>query len=89
MGTRPAKSSPVITASEIGQFTYCANAWYLRRCGYEPQSPALETGTQAHTALGDTMDDLRKRHRRATRILAAGLLLLLLGLLTTMIGVTL
>jgi hypothetical protein len=87
MGTRTPRSSPVITASEIGQYTYCSNAWYLHRCGYEPQSPALETGTQAHTALGDTMDDLQRRHRRATRVLAAGLILLFLGLLAYLIGV--
>jgi hypothetical protein len=37
-----------ITASEIGEFAYCSRAWYLKRCGEEPQSPHLEEGVAFH-----------------------------------------
>jgi CRISPR/Cas system-associated exonuclease Cas4 (RecB family) len=37
-----------ITASEIGEFAYCPRAWYLKRCGEEPQSPHLERGVAFH-----------------------------------------
>jgi hypothetical protein len=87
MGTRPVRSSPVISASEIGQFTYCANAWYLQRCGHEPDSPLLEVGTQLHHDHGKTLQKLDRRGRRATRALAAGLLIFLLALLLIILEV--
>lgn len=37
-----------ISASEIGEFAYCAKAWYLKRCGEEAQSPHLAEGVAFH-----------------------------------------
>jgi hypothetical protein len=89
MGTRPSRSSPVISASEIGQYTYCANAWYLQRCGHEPDSPLLERGTQLHHDHGTALQHLERREHNASRALAAGLLVVLLALLLIIFEVVL
>ena len=46
--TRQHNRQPVITASEIGEFVYCAKAWQLKRAGEEADSPALAQGTAFH-----------------------------------------
>jgi len=89
MGTRPPQPSPVISASEIGQFTYCANSWYLRRQGHEPDSPLLDVGTDRHHALGDSLEAIQRRETHASRALAVGLLILLLALLALVLGMIL
>lgn len=89
MGTRPQRTSPVISASEIGQYTYCAQAWYLQRCGYEPESPALETGTSLHHAHGETLQTVTQQDKQASRALAAGLLIILIAILLFVLGVML
>jgi len=48
----------IISASEVGEFTYCAKAWYLRRCGEVPQGPRLDAGASYH-------------HKHATRVALA------------------
>jgi hypothetical protein len=64
----------VVTASEIGEFTYCAKAWYLKRCGEEAQSPHLEEGVTFH-----------KQHQagvsQAARLKRAGKTLALIALI--------
>lgn len=62
MGKRKVvKKTDVLTASEIGQYHYCSCAWMLQRCGYEPESPYLESGKQIHVTLGDTIDGFEKK----------------------------
>ena len=50
---RPAQP-PVISASEIGRYVYCARAWWLQRVvGHEPTNiEALERGNRSHQDLG-------------------------------------
>lgn len=47
---------PVIRASEIGEYVYCARAWWLRRVAdLEPDAQTLERmvrGTQLHQRHG-------------------------------------
>ena len=38
------------TASEVGEFVFCAKAWKLKRAGVTPDSPRLEAGTEYHQA---------------------------------------
>jgi hypothetical protein len=89
MGTSARRTSPVISASEIGQYTYCANAWHLQRQGHEPESPLLDQGTQLHQAHGKTIQTLEKRDHRASRALAAGILIFLIAILILLLGVIL
>jgi hypothetical protein len=60
----------IIRASEMGEYVYCARAWWLRRvAGLEPSGHARrEHGTVLH-----------RRHGRA--VVASGALLILGGLL--------
>jgi hypothetical protein len=50
-----------LTASEIGEFAFCPQAWYLHRRG-APRSAAgtraLADGTRRHRELGRTADAL-------------------------------
>lgn len=59
---------PVIRASEIAEYVYCARAWWLRRvAGLEPAGyKRRELGTKLHA-----------RHGRAVR--TSGILLVLAG----------
>jgi hypothetical protein len=81
------KKTDVLSASEIGQYQYCSYAWFLHRCGYEPESPFLEPGKQAHVALGNTISgfDVKMRHARWCAIL--GLVVLCAAFLLLLFGV--
>ena len=51
--------SPVLTASEIGAFAFCRQAWYLQRCGVvvAPEAELRRAaGSDAHRALGRRAD---------------------------------
>lgn len=47
-------TSPIIRASEIGQYVFCQRAWWLGTVkGYRPvNEAALDAGTQAHIRHG-------------------------------------
>jgi hypothetical protein len=72
--------SPVITASEIGAFVYCAKAWHLQRCGDEAQGESLEEGAAFHQKHGAGVS-LAERLDRIGKSLALTALLLLLVLI--------
>ena len=38
----------MITASEVGEYVYCAKAWKLKLDGIRPESPRLEAGIAYH-----------------------------------------
>jgi hypothetical protein len=75
------KKTDVLTASEIGQYHYCSTAWLLQRCGFEPESPYLETGKQIHVALGDTIDGFETKIRYARWYAILGFLVLCTAIL--------
>lgn len=75
------KRQPVITASEIGEFIYCAKAWQLKRAGVAADSPALAQGTAFHTKHGARVSQAARLQRfaRLSLLLAlAGLIVWLL-----------
>jgi len=69
----------ILNASEIGQYTYCSVSWYLQRCGYEPDSPWLETGKTLHKELGKTLDAVQENVRRSLIYALLGILLLIIA----------
>jgi len=71
----------MIRASEVGEYVYCARAWWLRRvAGEEPEGhERRELGTLMHEAHGRGL-------RLSGAALAAGVALLLLGLLLFLLG---
>lgn len=51
--------SPVLTASEIGAYVFCRQAWFLQRCGVSVSSDAelrLAAGSSVHQAIGRRAD---------------------------------
>jgi hypothetical protein len=80
---------PVIAASEIGAFVYCAKAWHLQRRGDEAQGEFWEEGAAFHrkhgagVSLADRLDRIGK-----SLALAALMLLLVLIIFSYMFGRT-
>jgi CRISPR/Cas system-associated exonuclease Cas4 (RecB family) len=68
---------PVLRASEVGSYLYCARAWWYRQQGHESANQAeLATGTEIHRQHGRTV-----LASGLTRGLATVLLLIALALL--------
>ena len=73
---------PIIRASEVGEYVYCARAWWLRRViGLEPAGhERRELGTALHRRHGRTVAGSRALVvLGAALVLAAALLILLSG----------
>ena len=83
------KRNDVINASEIGQYAYCSVAWFLQRCGHEPDSPLLEVGKKIHIDLGNTIDDIQVEMRRSRMFARIGYLLLIVAIIVFLFEVVL
>ena len=65
-------ASPTLCASEIGEFAYCRQAWFLGRCNIPLDEQArlrLEAGTRAHRHIGRRTDALRTTEQVRTALL--------------------
>jgi hypothetical protein len=71
-----------LTASEIGAFVYCPEAWYLQRTGAERSAAAeqrLDAGVRTHQHIGRQTDHLHALgHRRRWLLIGMALLAALL-----------
>lgn len=67
----------VINASEVGEFVYCAKAWYLKRCGEVPQGPHLDEGVIYHEEHEMAVSQADRLHKAGERLALTGLLLLI------------
>jgi len=81
--------SDVLSASEIGQYTYCSYAWLLQRYGYKAESPFLESGKRTHIALGNKIEGFEARMQDARWYAILGFLALCLAFLLFSFGVVL
>ena len=88
--SRTEAQRPYLTASEVGDFTYCPESWYLRRFGHVPDAEAIQDlrdGTRQHERIGRTAerivdtDALGRRLLIILVVLAALLLATSAGLL--------
>ena len=75
--TRPANDD-IIRASELGEYVYCARAWWLRRVQGVPSRnvAALRSGQQAHDRHGRAVAAVQTQRRLALLLAALALLLL-------------
>lgn len=66
------ENGPVIRASEVGRYVYCARAWWLEYVlGFAPQNvAALARGAQRHDAHGRTVSASQWQARTARGLLA-------------------
>ena len=62
----------IVRASEIGQYSYCARAWWLNRVkGYQPTNQAaLDSGTALHLSHGRAVQTYARWRRWAYLLLA-------------------
>jgi CRISPR/Cas system-associated exonuclease Cas4 (RecB family) len=70
----------LIRASEIGEYVYCARAWWLRTEGYEPTSghQARQSGEQWHLKHGQAVMHAQRMRRLAA---SAGLLAIIITII--------
>lgn len=71
--------TPVLSASEIGSYTFCPEAWHLQRRGVSRNAAGsrnVEQGTLAHQNIGSRADRVRglEQMRRVLLLLVAALL---------------
>lgn len=84
---RKRHNNDVLSASEVSQFAYCSYSWFLRRCGYEPQSSSLEPGKEVHITLGEKIDSFQTRMQNARLYAIIGFITLCMGLFFLLLGV--
>jgi hypothetical protein len=84
---KPLNRNEILSASEIGQYTFCSISWYLQRCGYKSSSPLLELGKKSHIDLGKTIDTIQYEIKKSKRFAAIGYLLLILAIIVIILGV--
>lgn len=79
---------PVIRASELGEYVYCARAWWLKRSqGVQSRNTeALRSGTAAHDHHGRGVATVQTQRRLVTILLAAAALLALAAALLAVLG---
>jgi len=72
---------PIIRASEVGEYVYCARAWWLRRvAGLEPAGhERRERGTTLHRRHGQAVAGSRALLLIGVALAIAALALILLG----------
>jgi CRISPR/Cas system-associated exonuclease Cas4 (RecB family) len=72
---------PIIRASEVGEYVYCARAWWLRRvAGLEPDGlEQRELGTALHRRHGRAVVGSRMLVVLGAALMLAALLILLSG----------
>ncbi len=73
----PSERRPIIRASEVGEYVYCARAWWLRRVA------GLEPDGRARRELGVAL------HRRHGRAVMGSRALVMLGAVLAVVGVIL
>jgi hypothetical protein len=66
----------IINASEVGEFVYCAKAWYLKRYGAAPEGSQLDEGVIFHKEHGTTVTQAARMRKMGERLSLIGLFLL-------------
>ena len=71
----------IISASEIGQYYFCSNAWFLQKCGFKPISPKIDIGIKKHDELGRVIINSEKEIKKSNIFALLGSILLIISLL--------
>jgi hypothetical protein len=77
---------PVIRASELGQYAFCARAWWLGRVkGYRSTNvEAMRQGSQQHRVHGLSVERYHRLRRLAVTLFVLGAVALIAWLLWTL-----
>jgi len=79
----------IISASEIGQYYFCSNAWYLQKCGYKPESVFLDVGKEKHRKIGEVIVKAEHENKKSKLLALVGYLILIFLILTIIFEVIL
>jgi len=71
------RKQPLISASEVAEFVFCAKAWQLKRSGVSARGPRLEPGKQFHQRHSAQVSSAGGLQRVAVLCAVLALLLLL------------
>lgn len=82
------QEEPVIRASEVSQYAYCARAWWLGRVkGYRSANvQAMRRGTARHEAHGRAVEGYHLLRRLALGLIVLSGVLLAAWLLLSLVG---
>ena len=82
------KQEPVVRASELSQYAFCARAWWLGRVkGYRSTNMgAMRQGTERHRSHGRTVERYHLWQRVAVGLIGVAGVLLVLWLLLSLMG---
>jgi len=82
------QEDPIIRASELAQYEYCARSWWLGRVkGYRSaNTKALERGTARHRVHGRVVVSYHRLRWLALALLGLALVLLFAWLLLSLAG---
>jgi hypothetical protein len=80
-------NSDIISASEIGQFYFCSIAWYLKKCGYEPNSSDLYTGDKKHVTYGKIIDYSNSKLKKSKMFVITSIVFLAISFLILLLKV--
>lgn len=77
------EQSPIIRASDVGQFTYCRRAWWLAQQGHENRNTAaMAVGTTVHEKHNRSVATAQRTRTLALLLLGLGALLALIVILS-------
>lgn len=78
----------IIRASEIGEYAYCARAWWLRRVKGRSSAnvASMQRGQARHRAHGRQVERYHLRQRLAIIVLLLAVALLLAGIILALRG---
>jgi CRISPR/Cas system-associated exonuclease Cas4 (RecB family) len=82
------QEDPIIRASEISQYSFCARAWWLGRVkGYRSSNlAAMQQGGAQHRAHGRAVEGYHRLRWLAVSLLALAALLIVAWLLLSLVG---
>jgi len=85
---RDSALQPIITASEINEYAFCARSWWLSRVkGYASAHwPQMASGRQAHAAHGQLVARSEALQRAAYLVLVVAALVVALAIASLLRG---
>ena len=76
---------PMITASEVAEFVYCAKAWHLKRAGEISKSEHLTPGREFHAGHSAQVSFAGRLSRAGFACAIAAVLLLIVAALVRLL----
>jgi len=82
------REDPIIRASEIAQYDFCARAWWLGRVmGYRSTNlAAMQQGAARHRAHGRTVEGYHRLRQLALALISLAGALIVVWLLLSLVG---